>query len=855
MRRMIRPQLISMVLAIGWMLGVVPAAYAQQQVRVGVYENPPKIRMESGRPSGIFGDILRDIAVREDWQLTPIPCQWDECLRLLRDGEIDLLPDVAANPGRRALYSFHQTPALLAWSQIYTRAGLDVQSPMDLEGQRIALLADSVQENYLKRLTSDFAVEARFVEVASFDEAFNAVREGRADVAVTNQLYGDFNRAKFGLDPAAMVFQPVDLFYATPLGQGAALRERIDHWLNEWKTQPDSPYFQALRHWGGGQSGTINTVLIWSLVGLGGVLLLAMTRVVLLRRKVAEKEGSLKKSESYIGAILSNIDAYIYIKGSDYRYQYVNEKAVELLGRSVSEIIGQRDEELFTEETVTKIRESDRRVIEKGDRIVEEEVGTPRRGGETRTYVSVKQPLKDEDGVITGLVGVSTDITEQLKNEQRIHRLAFYDSLTGLPNQRLLIERLEGAAERAARGDAIGAVLFIDLDNFRDLNDIVGHKAGDRLLTQVSERMQLRVREDDTLARFGGDEFVLVVEGLDSEEEWALQQVEQLATELRRLIKAPFQYDDHSFEPTASIGVTLFHDASQHVGDLIKWAELAMYQAKLAGRNRTCFYEQSMQDELHTRAKLEAGIRRGLERGEFELHYQPQFDAEAGLVGVEALARWRQPSGDMVPPGDFIPVAESTGLIRPLGQWILKEACEQLVRWADHPLLSGLRVSVNISAKQLHEPGFVDEVLEVLKETGADPVLLELELTESLLVRNVEQSIEKMNQLCAQGVRFSLDDFGTGYSSLTYLKRLPLHQLKIDQSFVRDLLAEPNDAAIIRTIIALGDSLDLSVIAEGVETSEQREMLHEFGCHQFQGYLLGRPMPADELLASLRVSS
>ncbi|WP_432696127.1 EAL domain-containing protein [Marinobacterium sp. YM272] len=857
MRLTLKPLSVIIALSLAWLAGS-PVAFAQQQVRVGVYENPPKLRLADGKPSGIFGDILSSIAEREDWQLTAVPCAWEQCLNMLRKGQIELMPDVAATPERRHLFSFHQTPALLAWSQIFTRAGINVQSPMDLEGLAIAVLANSVQQAYLRNLTSGFAVDVRFVEVNSLEEAFNAVQEGRADVAVANQLYGDFNGPRFGLAPAALVFQPVELFYATPLNQQQQLRDRIDHWLNKWKGQPDSPYFEALSRWGGGeQDSKVDNVLVWSLVGMALALLVAISIVALLRRQVAEKAGSLKESETYLSVLLSNVDSLIYVKGTDFRYRYINQRVIEFLGRDKDEIIGRRDEDLLSEESLLGVRDTDRRVIENGERIMEEEVGigTLNDGSEPRTFLTVKQPLKDDDGAVIGLVGVSTDITEKLKSEQRIHRLAFYDSLTGLPNQRLLLERLQEAADRVVRNESQGAVLFIDLDNFRDLNDILGHKAGDRLLEQVAERMQLRVREEDTLARFGGDEFVLVVEGLEWDQESAREQVEQLASDLRNLIKVPFHYDDHVFEPTASIGAALFSDASEYPGDLIKWAELAMYQAKVSGRNSSCFYEPSMQAEVHSRARLETGIRQGLEYEEFELYYQPQFDADVGLMGLEALVRWCPPSGEMISPADFIPVAESTGLIRPLGRWILQEACEQLVRWSDHPLLSGVRVSVNISAQQLHESGFVTEVLSVLEQTGADPKLLKLELTETLLVRNVEETIDKMTRLRERGVSFSLDDFGTGYSSLTYLKRLPLHQLKIDQSFVRDLLSDENDAAIIRTVVALGESLELSVIAEGVETQEQREVLLSFGCHQFQGYLFGRPMPADALEASLAETS
>ncbi len=825
-------------------------------VRVGVYQNTPKIFLSKpdNRPSGIFGDLLVAIARQEQWQLQAVSCAWVDCLTLLQRGDIDLLPDVAYSTEREKRMAFHSTPVLLSWSQLFSRADLQLESPLDLAGLRVAVLGDSIQQEYLQTLGAGFSIEIRFVSVPSLQQAFEQVHYGEADVAVANQLYGDYHAAEYELRPTPIIFQPARLFYATPLQRGDALRQAIDYWLERWKAQPDSPYYEVLRRWGPRLQGEqeLSPYLLWGMAALVIVLMALGVFTALLRFKVRDKTRHLQLSENRLNTILGSVDAYIYIKGRDYRYRYVNPRVLELLGCAEEEIIGERDDRFFDAETVRQLRETDKRVMERGERVVKDEYTRRPNHNELCIYLAVKQPLRDEEGKIIGLVGVSTDVTERRRNEEQIHQLAFYDPLTGLPNQSLLRQRLDHALATAARSGLEGAVLFIDLDNFRDLNDTLGHRAGDQLLKAVAERLDLRVREGDTLARFGGDEFVVVLEGMEGERDEALYQIESAARQILALINSAFELGGRTYTVSASMGVVLFSDARHSGDELLKGAELAMYAAKSSGRNKLLFFDQSMQARVNTRIELEHGIRHALERNEFQLYYQPQFDSDGQLLGVESLVRWNHPQQGVISPAKFIPVAEASGLIVPLGRWILQSACDQLVRWSSDEQFSKICIAVNISAHQIHHEGFVSGLLAVLERTGADARKLKLELTESLLVQDIEQIIAKMAVLREHSVGFSLDDFGTGYSSLSYLKRLPLDQLKIDQSFVRDLLQDSNDAAIVRTIIALGKSLDLAVIAEGVETEEQRQALLDYGCFNFQGYLFSRPLPADQLEQFLR---
>ncbi|MBI5438451.1 MAG: EAL domain-containing protein [Nitrosomonadales bacterium] len=465
---------------------------------------------------------------------------------------------------------------------------------------------------------------------------------------------------------------------------------------------------------------------------------------------------------------------------------------------------------------------------------------------------SIRNPFKT--GVLwpNGQSGFNLHITQRKRAEEEIKNLAFYDPLTQLPNRRLLMDRLKQALASSARSGREGALLFIDLDNFKALNDTLGHDVGDLLLQQVAQRLESCVREGDTVARLGGDEFVVMLEDLSEDDLESAAQAETVGDKILSTLNQPYQFATHEHRSTPSIGVTLFSDHAQNQDELLKQADIAMYQAKKAGRNSLRFFDPQMQETITVRASLESDLRRAVaEQKEFQLFYQVQVDSSGGPVGAEALLRWQHPERGMVSPAEFIPLAEETGLILPLGHWVMATACRQLAAWVAQPETAHLTLAVNVSVKQFHLPTFVEEVLTLIGHFKIDPAKLELEITESMLLGNVDDIIAKMTTLKARGISFSMDDFGTGYSSLQYLKRLPLDQLKIDQSFVCDIATDDSDKAIVRTIIAMAQSLNLNVIAEGVETEEQRQLLLNKGCAIYQGYLFGRPVPIEQFEALL----
>jgi diguanylate cyclase (GGDEF)-like protein/PAS domain S-box-containing protein len=586
------------------------------------------------------------------------------------------------------------------------------------------------------------------------------------------------------------------------------------------------------RAYGERERAIFRSLCAWAAIGLDNA-----AAYQALARQESELRVAAAAFESQLAMLITDARASIL---------RVNQAGQRLTGYAVAELLGQHPRMLLP----LRVRaETEARWFSSvaADQSWEGECPIlDREGREVPALVSVAA-VRSSDGTVSHIIYTATDITERKRAEDEIRQLAFFDPLTRLPNRRLLLDRMGHALVTGARSGLSGAILFLDLDKFKTLNDTRGHAVGDQLLACVGERLRQSVRECDTVARLGGDEFVILLEGLEADPVGAADQVGHITAKIQLALNQAYLLDGEEHHSSPSMGVAMFRGQDAGADELLRQADLAMYQAKAAGRNTVRFFDPGMQAAVTAHARLEADLRLALTLNQFELHHQTQVDAAGQVTGTEALLRWRHPARGMVSPADFIPMAEESGLILPLGQWVLATAVETLQRWALQPALAGLTIAVNISARQFHSPQFVPEVLALLDRPGLDPQRLKLELTESLLLENVDAVIAKMHALKARGVSFSLDDFGTGYSSLAYLKRLPLQQLKIDQSFVRDIFEDENDVAIVRAIVTLGQSLGLQVIAEGVETVGQHQFLAGIGCEAFQGYLFARPQPVQSV--------
>ncbi len=529
----------------------------------------------------------------------------------------------------------------------------------------------------------------------------------------------------------------------------------------------------------------------------------------------------------------------------------VNSAFTRITGYTAEEIIGRNPNLLSSgRQTADFYAAMWERILSTGT--WEGEIWNRRKNGEIYPEYLAITAVKNTHGIITNYVSTFNDITASRAAADEINNLAFFDPLTGLPNRRLLMDRLNQALASSARNDRQGALLFIDLDNFKTLNDTLGHDIGDLLLQKAAHRLTACVREGDTVARLGGDEFVVMLEDMNAQTQNTAAQTETVGEKILAALNLPYQLGTHEYRNSASIGATLFKGHQKSMDELMKQADIAMYQSKKAGRNTLRFFDPKMQDNINLRVALEDQLRKALEHQQFQLYYQVQMDSSRRPVGAEALIRWIHPEHGMVSPAEFIPLAEETGIILPIGKWVLETACAQLKSWQLNAQTRNLVLAVNVSARQFRQADFVAQVQAVVQQQGIDPTLLKLELTESLLLENIEDTIVTMNTLKEFGVQFSLDDFGTGYSSLQYLKRLPLDQLKIDQSFIIDLTTDSSDKAIVRTIISMAHSLGLNVIAEGVETEEQLRLLLDKNCTHNQGYLFSRPIPIEQFEAMLK---
>lgn len=525
-----------------------------------------------------------------------------------------------------------------------------------------------------------------------------------------------------------------------------------------------------------------------------------------------------------------------------------NPAAEKIFGYSAQEAIGNTIQMLIPDDRSAEESDIIARIA-RGEGVEHFETVRLRKNGRLIDVSVTISPIRDGQGHVVGASKIAQDITQRKNAEEQIRELAFYDPLTHLPNRRLLMDRLRQTLAACLRSRSEGAILFIDLDDFKTVNDTLGHSQGDLMLLEVARRLTACVAEADTVARLGGDEFVVVLDDLGAGSDDAAAHAETVGRRVLAALSLPYEHSGHQIPSTSSIGISLFGHLRGDVDELMKQADIAMYQAKSAGRNTLRFYDPDLQAAIQARTALEAELSLAIREGQLTLFYQPQMNDGDQLVGAEALVRWRHPSRGLVSPSEFIPLAEDTGLILPLGNWVLETACRQIAAWEDRAEMRSIPLSVNVSARQFGQPAFVGQVMMALGQAGADPRKLKLELTESTLIHNVDDVIAKMTALKSYGVSFSLDDFGTGYSSLSYLKRLPLEQLKIDQAFVRDILADPSDVAIAKTIVALAESLGLDVIAEGVETAEQRNFLARLGCHAYQGYFFSRPLQLDDFEA------
>ncbi|SEP04830.1 EAL domain-containing protein [Aquisalimonas asiatica] len=847
-----------------WLLGVLAVSVAaaaalylhsaqppEQVLRVGLYENPPKIYTDSnGDPAGFFPRLLQRIATEEEWALEFAPCTWSECLTALRRGDLDLMPDVAASEAREAVFDFHDVPVTQGWSQFYAQPDSEIRALEDLEGLRVAVLAESQQQIQLEDWAAEAAYGYELLPRSSMADVLEAVASGAADAGVTNNFFGRRNASDFGLVETPVTFGLINLYFAAPPGRADAVLDTLDRYITRWKTDPGSPYYEVLYETTtDAEAGRIPVWLSPLLAAALGLATLAATLAWLTRWQVLRRTRELEASRLQLQHLLDSSPAILYsLRGPELEAQWVSGNIRRILGVSPKVALqrGWWRERLHPDDRDAVIRRNQGFT----DHLVQEyRFIDP--SGRVRHIRDEKQVVaRTEDGLPQEVIGTWTDLTDAYEQRARVHALANYDARTGLPNRAFLRQRIDEAIAHAQSENRSCHVVFFDLDGFKRINETLGEAAGDQVLEAVGARLNGAIAECDTVARVGDDGFCAVL-GRDV----SRQSLAELLDGLLATLREPHRLGDHELIVTASIGVASFPGDGETPEALMSAAELAVGNARRAGGDRWAIYQAFLGERSMQRLLLENDLRRAVINDEFVLHYQPQYRLDDGrMIGMEVLVRWQQPERGMVPPDDFIPLAEQMGLIQWIDRWVITESCRQLADW-DARGFHVDRLSVNLSTSELEQPDLVDWLIGQLAEFGLAASRLEVEITETMLMASPENAVHVLQKLGERGVHIAMDDFGTGYSNLAHMERLPLDRLKIDRSLVWDIGRAPRNDSIIRAIIALAAALELPLVAEGVETDEQRAFLLREGCQAGQGFLFARPSAATQLLAGARPSS
>ena len=828
---------------------------------------------DQGHPAGLAQDYIRLIETKigasfKQQQFSSL----NEVFEKVRAGDIYIVNAVTKTPDRLKFLTFTDPFISVPNVILVNKDRTGQMSEKTLSGLKVSLVKSyAITENLINKNLG------LFPDLVGDDfTALLNVSFGRTDAAIIDLATASYLISQKGITNLRVAGETelnVRLAIGTPLnepllnsilqkGLSAITDEERREIQNRWINISGQSIFSDWRLWLGVASlfiaifTVIVVISIWNRM-LRQQVMIRTTELeqerALLEKRILERTVELTRSEAQLRSTLENTpNVAVQWYDKDGRVTYWNKASEKLFGWKAEEALGKNlDSLFFTQAAGDEFKRILVQIRESGCSYGPFEVEMHTRGGDKGWMLSTVFTIPME-GVHIGFVRMDVDITLRKEAEKKIEHLAFYDPLTGLPNRQLLQDRLKQALASSHRTGRRGALMFVDMDNFKTLNDTLGHDIGDLLLQHVAHRLESCMREGDTVARLGGDEFVVMLEDLTEQTLEAAAQTEVIGHKMLAILNQPYQLATHQYRSTPSIGATLFLGHEQSSEELLKQADIAMYQAKASGRNTLRFFDPKMQASITARAALEDDLRLALDEDQFILYYQSQVSRNNQIIGAEVLLRWQHPLRGLVSPADFIPLAEESELILSIGSWVLSTACAQIKAWETNDHTQHLQLAVNVSSRQFYQAEFVEQVSQVLSKNAINPNRLKLELTESLVLDDIEATIFKMNALRKIGVRFSMDDFGTGYSSLSSLKKLPLDQLKIDQSFVRDIAIDPDDATIIETIIAMANKLNMEVIAEGVETEIQRAFLDQHDCHLFQGYLFSKPVPIEQFEVLLK---
>ncbi|NVJ51695.1 MAG: EAL domain-containing protein [Gammaproteobacteria bacterium] len=830
-------------------LGALQSAQPQRIVRMGGAPMPPLVFVDhEGEVAGIIPQLVDEMAAEHNWQVEWIIDSWANQLDRLDRGEIDIMSAIGYSEKRAFSFDFSSQSVLSVWGQVYTHPSFKMANFLQVDGRTVGVLNNGISGLRFIELCNRFGVNCLIRHYDSYDEVFAAIENGEVMAGVVNSHYGFVVESKFNVSRSDVMFNPFPVLFASRKGQNADLLGQIDVSLRAWKSDDQSIYYQIANSWTRQDNQAFPQWLEYTLYGLSGVVTFALLLVFVLRREVNRQTRQLELSEAQLKQIIDIVPHAIFASDASGKIVLANLESTRVFNRTFKELNTLTRTEIMQQQPYLEtLLSEDEKIMGLQQREYSHETKIELPDGQVSYYQLAKVPFIRKRSNTPAVVSVAIDITEERFASEQMEHMARHDDLTGLPNRTFLVDRLEQSLLLAKRHKRYGAVIFVDLDLFKNINDTLGHTVGDALLQATALRLKKYCRESDTVSRFGGDEFVILLTEIGDSYEQAKLNAKNICEKIRAEVIKEVSIGGHELSISISQGLVFFPFDAENTEQIIKRADLAMYHAKLLGRNKIVTFHPSMEQRINRKEKIKTELKQALKNDQLSVVYQPQFNVKTNsFEGAEALLRWRHPVEDSITPMEFIPLAEETDTIIALGEYVIREACMQLDRWRKM-VENRFYITVNLSARQIAYENLVPFIDNILAKTAFDYSQLELEVTESLLMVDMDRAVKVLRKLKDKGIRISLDDFGTGYSSLSYLKKLPLDKLKIDKSFVNDIPGDHDSETIARTIISMASELGLEVVAEGVETKEQVDFFCEQGCYLFQGYYFSEPCDSAEL--------
>jgi diguanylate cyclase (GGDEF)-like protein/PAS domain S-box-containing protein len=822
-----------------------PSAHNNLIFQIGYFDTPPlSFLNDEGNPDGFIIDLLNEIALQEGFTIEWVHDDFPKLIAKMKTQHLDAMVSTAYSAERSEFLTYSEMNFSNVWGQVFLPPNSNIDSLFDLNDKTIALMVNDFNGQNFINQCEQFEVNCLFKYGDSYKQTFQMLANNEVDAVVSNNLVGTTFLEDYNLIASSIVFNPFKVYISTPKNANNFILNQYDKYMKSWKENKNSFFYQTRLKWTHIKSDkNIPYWVFYTLLGLILFALIAVIAAVLFKRQVNNRVAELSQREVQLNQIINIVPHMIF--ANDYRGKIIiaNKYACHFFGIDSYEV---EKKNIYT---VLKSSPNFNSLITytTSSNPFNTEIEVLNIQGEKFTLLMSKVPYSGRNDFEPAMVTVGVDISQAKLYEQEIEYLSHHDALTGLPNRLLLSDRLKSSLARAKQFNHVGAILYIDLDNFKNINDSQGHKVGDKLIKKVANIIKKSVNPGDTIARLGGDEFVIELPELNNDYPKAEKQAIDVSESIIRQLKKPIIIEDKQYNITASLGIVIYPRDGDRQSILIQRADTAMYEAKFLGRNRIHVFEPGLETKVIKSHQLENDLRLALSNNEISMVYQPIVNVETmKMVGSEMLLRWNHPNEGVIMPADFIPIAESAQLILEIGYWTIEEACKQILQWREtshEPFF----IAINLSVIQIREKDFLSRITDLIYHYHIPRNCLEFEVTESILLSESERSIEIINQLKLMGIKLSIDDFGTGYSSFDYIRKLPLDKIKIDKSFIQDIPEDSNSITIVKTILNMASEMNLEVVAEGVETDQQLEFLKQNNCQYFQGFIFSKPQSIENV--------